>query len=145
LKPSIRLNNSADIRGLRRRYDPFLVPTRFTGWNLVLLFWIGIAPARHRVAVLLCATALARLHLAQAVDNLTQVRSIHGNYSPSGQRANVKIAAVLKLGTQQADDVVRGNHAGQAAFFIDDGEGEQVVFIENLRDFLFVDSRLGGD
>src|SRR5579864_3530393 len=47
------------------------------------------------------------------------------------------LAMLLELRPQQADDVVGGNYAGEFAFDVGHGKGEQVVFVEEFSDMLF--------
>jgi len=51
----------------------------------------------------------------------------------------------LEFRPEQADDVVRGNHAGEYTIVVNDGEGDQVVLVKKLRDFFFAGAGVGGN
>ena len=51
----------------------------------------------------------------------------------------------LELGAENCNHIIGGDYAGERAVFIYDGQGEQVVFVEDLRDLALIGLIGAGD
>ena len=50
-----------------------------------------------------------------------------------------------KSATEEADDVIGGDDADQHSFVIHHGQGEQVLFVEQLGNFIFLGFLVAGN
>jgi hypothetical protein len=102
------------------------------------------APLLHGAARVRHGAAPATLHACGGAAHSRLLLAFVGTSRIVSLR-NRSGGACLQLCPEHADYVVRGDHAGQLIVLIDDGHHQQVVFVEQFRDFIFADALVAQD